>query len=252
MDITELAGHALHIMKRWNWDYINPISGHISHNIKLRDALGKLAFDGCTDPESALLQLFCDGSIEAIGDFYWLRYQQKKFYSLSGTQEPIKKEMWSKLRNLREEAKQLYPDQNPDLLKCDLVQLAMQDISKANWGPHRDTFEYAVSMQDVPVYDIDYHEEFYRVQFIEFALAKTLPSPVTDIAALPVGNENTKLLIPLSESNLRKWWDSKAKVRDDLSQDELLTIARFKFPDNHISRDRIRNLTGARKRGPKG
>lgn len=134
MDITELAGHALHIMKRWNWDYINPISGHISHNIKLRDALGKLAFDGCTDPESALLQLFCDGSIEAIGDFYWLRYQQKKFYSLSGTQEPIKKEMWSKLRNLREEAKQLYPDQNPDLLKCDLVQLAMQDISKANWG----------------------------------------------------------------------------------------------------------------------
>lgn len=56
---------------------------------------------------------------------------------------------------------------------------------------------------------------------------------------------------PLSESELRKWWDKRATVRDSLSQDDLLTLVRAAYPDKQISRDRIRILTGERKRGPK-
>ncbi|WP_260581344.1 hypothetical protein [Sphingopyxis sp. PET50] len=56
---------------------------------------------------------------------------------------------------------------------------------------------------------------------------------------------------PLSNADLEKWWNKRANVRDGLSQDDLLILVRADFPDNHISRDRIRVLTGERKRGPK-
>lgn len=55
----------------------------------------------------------------------------------------------------------------------------------------------------------------------------------------------------LPESHLIKWWTAKAQIREGLSIDELLTLAREKFPDNHVSRDRIRVLARGRKRGPK-
>lgn len=55
----------------------------------------------------------------------------------------------------------------------------------------------------------------------------------------------------LSESDLQKWWNKRANVRNSLSQDELLILIRAAYPENQISRDRIRALTGERKRGPK-
>lgn len=56
---------------------------------------------------------------------------------------------------------------------------------------------------------------------------------------------------PLSEADLQKWWGKRESVRDSLSQDELLTLIRAAYPDNQISRERIRALTGERKRGPR-
>ena len=55
----------------------------------------------------------------------------------------------------------------------------------------------------------------------------------------------------LPDATLNKWWEEKAAVRDDLTIDELLAVARVKFGDNHISRQRIRDLASGRKRGPK-
>ncbi|MGI8943179.1 MAG: hypothetical protein ACR2FJ_02900 [Qipengyuania sp.] len=56
---------------------------------------------------------------------------------------------------------------------------------------------------------------------------------------------------PLSQSNLDLWWDKKAAVRESLSEAELLALVRGAYPNNFISRDRIRELMGPRKRGPK-
>lgn len=55
----------------------------------------------------------------------------------------------------------------------------------------------------------------------------------------------------LSVAELSKWWASMAASRDQLSQDQLLTLVRAKYPENHIARDRMRDLSGGRKRGPK-
>lgn len=56
---------------------------------------------------------------------------------------------------------------------------------------------------------------------------------------------------PLSEADLQKWWTKRAAIRDSLTQDELLALIRSAYPDKRVSRDRIRALTGERKRGPK-
>lgn len=56
----------------------------------------------------------------------------------------------------------------------------------------------------------------------------------------------------LSGADLTKWWEGMAASRDLLTQDQLLTLLRAKFPDKHIARDRIRDLSGGRKPGPKG
>lgn len=55
---------------------------------------------------------------------------------------------------------------------------------------------------------------------------------------------------PVSESSLNSWW-IKMVERDSLSQAELLKAVRAEFPNNSISRDRIRDLTNGRKRGRK-
>ncbi len=56
---------------------------------------------------------------------------------------------------------------------------------------------------------------------------------------------------PLPDAKLQSWWAAKVAVREQLSLEELLVLARGAFPENHITRDRIRSLSGPRKTGPK-
>ena len=55
----------------------------------------------------------------------------------------------------------------------------------------------------------------------------------------------------LPEAELKRWWDSMAASRDSLTQGDLLLLIRAKYPDNHIARDRIREISGGRKPGKK-
>lgn len=56
----------------------------------------------------------------------------------------------------------------------------------------------------------------------------------------------------LSGADLNKWWESMASSREQLSQEQLITLVRAKYPENCVARDRIRELSRGRKRGPKG
>jgi hypothetical protein len=55
----------------------------------------------------------------------------------------------------------------------------------------------------------------------------------------------------LSGAELNKWWESMASSREQLSQEQLITLVRAKYHENYVARDRIRELSGGRKRGPK-
>lgn len=56
---------------------------------------------------------------------------------------------------------------------------------------------------------------------------------------------------PLAEALLKAWWEKKARIREFLSEAELLVMVRSAYPDNHVARDRMRDLMGPRKTGPK-
>lgn len=85
------------------------------------------------------------------------------------------------------------------------------------------------------------------VHFLRAALI--LPDGPKSEANDEVGGSESKPRLP--DAKLIKWWDDKVAVRDSLPIDELWLIARNKFPDHHIARDRIRELASGRKRGPK-
>lgn len=85
---------------------------------------------------------------------------------------------------------------------------------------------------------------FFRASLI--AIKATAAQP--DIF---LGENNQAPLPPLSQANLAAWWDKKGSVREALSEAELLTLVREAHPNNFISRDRVRELIGPRKRGPK-
>lgn len=53
----------------------------------------------------------------------------------------------------------------------------------------------------------------------------------------------------LSDKALMSWWDKLKSKRDSMTQDQLLAHCREAHPDRTISRERVRALTGARKRG---
>lgn len=55
----------------------------------------------------------------------------------------------------------------------------------------------------------------------------------------------------LPDSALMQWWAALPDATKSRSQDDLLMTCQTAFPRNSIARDRIRELTGPRKRGPK-
>ena len=55
----------------------------------------------------------------------------------------------------------------------------------------------------------------------------------------------------LPEAKLSKWWGKLVKARDRLTQEQLLVLARAKFPGHTVTRERMRQLTQGRTRGPK-
>ena len=55
----------------------------------------------------------------------------------------------------------------------------------------------------------------------------------------------------ISDSKLKEWWETMVECRDNLPQARLLMAVQQAYPNHFISRDRVRLLTGERKRGPK-
>ncbi len=72
-----------------------------------------------------------------------------------------------------------------------------------------------------------------------------------DSAALAESTKGATELPPLPDAKLSKWWEGKAAISEGLTHDEIAALLRAAFPDNHVTRDRIRALTGRRKQGPK-
>jgi len=257
VESKQLVENALAIFRQWNWGFIDP-DGYVTYSsVELQHALNRLAFCGCEDPVKAILVLLCDGRLTAVGDYQWLYFRHHKRFAFSGTTDNIDKEKWQRLSKLLGEVKWGGEEDDWEQVKIDLDQLEMKDQKTAEWQPEYNRCSFASYTPSTESYLESYYEEWFLATGIEILLSPNELSGLRQANTDPVANEEvsdnvSQALTPLSEADLKKWWNSKSKVRDLLSKDELLALIRSKYPDNHISRERIRDLAGARKRGPKG
>lgn len=141
-----------------------------------------------------------------------------------------------------------------------LPKLELKDCPAFEWEPSSNRCAYAARPPDANVFGRNYYEESFSAWEIEIMYLPEEPTGADNFDGRSVteaeptniqSNETANAMPPISQAELQKWWTSKSEVRDLLTQDELITLVRAKHPDKAISRDRVRELIGARKRGPK-
>jgi len=257
VESKEIAESALAILKEWRWGFIDPDGFRTSQSVELQHAFNRLAFCGCDDPAKAILALLCDGRLIALSDYQWLYFRNYTRFALSGSKEEIDRTKWQKLERYLGEIEWGGEEDDWAQQTVNLDELEVQNEPTAEWRPDYNRCSFAAYSPDTESYLASYYEEWFSATGIEIILSSDEMAKVME-ADLEGENEASNTLAevetlpPLSEAELQKWWADKSKVRESLTKEELLTLVRAKFPDNHISRERVRDLAGARKRGPKG
>ena len=251
------AARAFEILGGWQWGYYDPDGCWHGRSKTLADVVNRLAFQGHHEPASAVLTLLCDGKISAICNYNWLKYQRSTRYAISEHMETLDPSKWQTLAQVLREEIRMLEDSEWGSPLIDLPKLDVKDSQMVEWEPSFNRCSYAARPPDTSTYDPSYFEESLSAWEIEIMLISGEPTESEILAFSQSENEDTQscesasALSPISQSELAKWWESKSDVRDFLSQDELLALVRAKYADKAISRDRVRELIGTRKRGPK-
>ena len=245
------ATRALEILRGWLWGYYDPDGCWHGRSISLAEVLSRLAFQGHNRPTIAILRLLCEGKITAICNYRWLKYQHSVRYEISEHMDYLDKSKWQTLALMLEDEQQMLDAGEWGGSTTDLSKLELKDCQTVEWEPSFNRCAYAACPPDTSTFDPTYYEEFFSADEIEIARVSEEPKEADfdaeDIEERRPVDHNP----PLSQAELTKWWESKADVRDLLSKDELLVLVRAKYPEKAISRDRVRDLVGTRKRGPK-
>lgn len=253
----ESAARAFEMLRHWQWGYYDPDGCWHGRYKTLADVLNRLAFQGHHEPASAILTLLCDGTVNAICNYHWLKYHRSKRYEISEHKETLSPSKWQTLAQMLQEEIRMLDESEWCSPLIDLPKLGVKDCQMVEWEPSLNRCSYAARPPDTSTYDPLYYEESLSAWEIEIMLISGEPNESEILAFADTGledvrsDEQTNKLSPISQSELAKWWESKSDVRDFLSHDELLALVRAKYPDKSISRDRVRELIGARKRGPK-
>jgi hypothetical protein len=247
----ESAASALEILRGWQWGYFDPDHCWHGRSIELAEVVNRLAFQGHNSPISAVLRLLCEGKITAICSYRWLKYQHSVRYEISEHMEYLDKSKWQTLARMLEYEQQMLDDCEWGSPTTNLPKLELKDCEPVEWEPSLNRCAYAACPPDTSTFDPTYYEEFFSADEIE--IKHVFEEPAEENFDTEYSEEQRPLNHNphLSQAELTKWWDSKAEVRDLLSKDELLVLVRAKYPDKVISRDRVRDLIGTRKRGPK-
>lgn len=80
-------------------------------------------------------------------------------------------------------------------------------------------------------------------------------SAIAPVSVSKFGIEAQKVKVcalPIAEAKLLRWWESTKANCHSLPEKDILAAAKAAFPKNMVSRQRVRDLIGPRKRGPKG
>lgn len=251
------AEHAFSLMTAWQWQHFDPDGIQSFRSIDLSTTLNRLAMQGHSRPKEAILTLLCEGRLKAICSYEWKKYQNTDRFALSGSGAEVSQNQWQALVTAMAEESRVMKKTRLMECKIDLFALGVKDCEIAVWEPSENRFRYALCANEINPFAPGYYEETFSAWEIMLMPLFIFPENFEgdDLLSNEIESEkpdfDKPLRKPLSDSDLKTWWRSKTKVRDLLTKDELLALVRAKFPDNHISRDRVRDLIGPRKQGPK-
>jgi hypothetical protein len=121
-------------------------------------------------------------------------------------------------------------------------ELSHRSLAAGTYIPNNESQQYLYG-RPLWIKRVDWEALFQAIRWQRYGeKPKAQPQPTSKTTHGPT---------PLSQAKLEQYW---AKQSDSLrhdSQVRIINAARDAFPENHISRDRIRELIGPRKRGPK-
>ena len=133
---------------------------------------------------------------------------------------------------------------------CDLVtgDFSFAGVRFADGNCYGSAFAVYFDLRGLPAEAIP-PDHYQVVQEIKTLMA-------TDEAAATHPSTNTEAKEEkkpvLSEADLRRWWDELGDHRERIARDALWNRCKEAFPSHSIARKRVRDLPGARKKGPKG
>lgn len=165
------ADAALDIIRQWQWMRGDPDGNIWPISLDLNDAANRLAMEGISRPQDALLSLLCRGDLSASGDFRWRKYHGGNQFQLEGTDAPIKQKQWQNLADLIEAERLNIQNDGFGFFPCDLPKLGMQNCAPHDWAFFDNRFSTAICSEDTPDHAAHYLEEWFSAGNIEVCRA---------------------------------------------------------------------------------
>lgn len=253
---TDIAEDAFVILKGWHWGHCDADGFQTHFTIPISDALNRLAFEEHADPASAILTLLGDGKLTASCDYEWSQFRNSQVFVSNGSNATIEPRKWQTLEDMLRAGRREGEGNEWAKGKVSLPELKLGSLKTVEWHPAEDRCSFAICSSNLRPDQDGYLEEHFTGRNIQLRLSSMVMEELhrsgkiggsAKLRSKAVGQGMSSL----SEADLLRWWKSKSNVQEKLSQDELLHLVRAKHPDKHVSRDRLRELIGPRKRGPK-
>lgn len=161
------ATAALKIMRAWEWPRCYPDGVPIHPGKDLNFVVNRLAMEGLSEPQTAVLALLCNGELIARGDYRWRMYQRGNFYQLEGIKQILKPLRWKGIADLiADEMRQLAGNDWPSPT-VDLDRLGMKECRVFEWEFGDNRFSTAICSPETETFAPTYLEEWFSASEID-------------------------------------------------------------------------------------
>ena len=166
----ENVARALEIMRRWQWEQTNEFYDVCPISLELDYVINRLAMEGISRPQDAVLSLLCRGDLSANGDYRWRKYEHGTLFEIAETSAPIKPRQWQILERIIDSA---HVGNKDDGFECNSIELSRLGISNCkiyDWGFCNNYFSTAYSGFGISENDLNDLEEWFSAEGITVCL----------------------------------------------------------------------------------
>ena len=180
-DDSRNAASALQIMRQWQWTGGDPDGNLWGISLSLSEVTSRLAMEGISQPQDAVLSLLCQGDLSASGDYRWRKYQGDNHFQLEGTGAPIKRRQWQGLADSIKVEQLASSDEWWGLQSINLPELKLLHYPSYSWEFSANRFSTAHDKNDqeewFSAWDIEVSRAWPDDEFLLCAPEPVIPKP---------------------------------------------------------------------------